>query len=231
MDQSGDVSSARRAPCRGGIGPVNNKKEKTPLRRMVIALNEAAKKKSTLVEFAQQQLQVPLSHNDDCHSPAGMPVEGLADHRGHQVRQALQSELFGSSAGTARVLPMADQDLHGELGREELRCATRPPGALADEPAEPQGEHEGLSGPGTNLPGHLGGSRPLEECDQDGDRSISDIFRLRVGSQLPDDDHPEHDPEPRNLVGDLNEEMIQLKQERPRKEVKEEGPSFSMVGK
>ena len=42
-----------------GQGPFNNKKEKTPLRRMVIALNEAAKKKSTLVNLHNSSAKCP----------------------------------------------------------------------------------------------------------------------------------------------------------------------------
>ena len=47
-----------------GLPMINQRKEKTQLRKMVIALNEAAKKKSTLIAFAQNQLRIHVSMND-----------------------------------------------------------------------------------------------------------------------------------------------------------------------
>lgn len=51
-----------------GLTPMSEGKSKTPLRKLVIQLNEASKRKANLVEFAQKQLQVPMNGNETIQS-------------------------------------------------------------------------------------------------------------------------------------------------------------------
>eukprot|EP00435_Cladocopium_sp_Y103_P032219 s1878_g8.t1 len=222
-----------------GLGPFNKKKEKTPLRRVVIALNEAAKKKSTLV-IADKQMQVAVGHNDTIAT-----LQKACLLKAYQVTEASGADPVGFVKHSSLSYLEVQQE-HPEycqwaiktMNLDGMNCDVRlarlghwlqsqqnlkdqKSNAINREPIPMTTLVEkGLLRNKTK-------TRTEGSTKSFGSGSVTSAQLMATQNMI---------QSLAGLVGDLKEEVIQLKQERPRKEVKKEEDmsstaSFSVVGK
>ena len=226
-----------------GLGPFTNKKEKTPLRRMVIALNEAAKKKATLVDFAQQQLQIAVTSNETIAT-----LQKTCLLKIYQITEATGADPVGFGKH-ASLSYLEVQQEHPDYGPwviktymendEGKSCDVR----LARLGYWLQQQQLHRQEPMKGSP--VRESIPLSKLVEAG--LVKHSTKTMIGTSPTSSDSGSVTSAQlmatqnmiqslAGMVGELKEEMVQLKQERPRKEVKKEeemssNGSFSMIHK
>ena len=225
-----------------GLGPFNNKKEKTPLRRVVIALNEAAKKKSTLVEFAEKQMQVAVNHHETIAT-----LQKACLLKAYQVTEATGADPVGFGKHSSLSYLEVQQE-HPEYSQwviktmmanlDGMNCDVRL-ARLGHWLQRQQNLKDQKSNAITREPVPMttlvekGLLRNKIKTMTEGSPTSSGSGSVTSAQLMATQNMTQSLA---GLVGDLKEEVIQWKQERPRKEVKKEEDmsstaSFSVIGK
>eukprot|EP00435_Cladocopium_sp_Y103_P029667 s1866_g7.t1 len=225
-----------------GLTPMSEGKSKTPLRKLVIQLNEASKRKANLVEFAQKSLQVPVQGNDtiltlqrrcllkiyEITPPSGEDPVGFGKHSSLNYH-----ELKTTQADYAKwVITTVQENMEGQtcdprcqrLGlwlMDQEEKAKQPPSFVKTEPIP---ESILIEKGYRKIKTEKGTTAPSVTSSASGSVTSSQLQATHALIQ-----------NLANVVVDLKEEVSAIKQERPRKEVKKEDEgsngSFSVISR
>ena len=224
-----------------GLPPFGQAKSPTPLRKEVVRLNEASKKKSTLQEYVQQHLRLPISGNETI-----LQLQKYALTKIYQITEASAEDPvgFGSHASLTYQEVMEQQPKYVEWcltmakeGQTDPRLARLAEWAQQQQEPEmfkkvnhpPAATSAEMEAKGYMQSGQKMKKKAAPSVTSSVSESVTSSQMAQTQAMI---------QQLANVVTDLKDEIQQVKQELPRKETKKEtdaemgsNSSFSLVTK